>query len=314
MTVSASTTRQSELRPTLLRAAVAAVCAVAAAPAVEAQWRESYPVIRIGIVAGPDAALTRSRVEPFRAYLDESLEVSVEVLTAPDYGSLIAEQFTGRLHATFLSASAFAGASAACGGCVEPLVAQTTPSGEAGYRAALIVSSENALSDPANLAGTRLAVSAEDSLAGRMLPLALFVEAGVDFADVEIVERGSQAAAVLAVVSGGAEAGLGWIGLSDDAADRGVLADLAAAGRLLLGEVRVAWTSPTIPHGPLTVLDNLPDDLKSELAAAMLALAEADPDALVAIDANLGGGFADVDAGDYEPLMLLTDPDLELPR
>lgn len=296
------------------RAALAALLLLLTTPAALAQWRESYPVLRVGLVAGPDAALTRTRAEPFRAYLEDRLGVSVELLTAPDFGALIADQLTGRLHATFLSAAAFAGASAACGGCVEPLVAQTTRSGEVGYRAALVVSSENALSDPANLAGTRLAVSAEDSLAGRLLPLALFVEAGVEFSEITIISTASQAASVLAVSAGDAEAGLAWIGLSDALNERGVLLALAAAGQISLDEIRVAWTSPMIPHGPLVALTNLPDDLKDDLESAMLAMATADTEALLAIDANLGGGFVAIDSEAYEPLMLLTDPELTLPR
>lgn len=277
-----------------------------------AQWRESYPVLRIGLASGPNPVLARTQAEPFRAYLERELGVSVEILTSSDYASLIVDQFTGRLHATFLSASAFAGASASCRQCVEPLVAPTTLDGEAGYRAALIVQVGTEIDGPEDLPGSRLAVSAEDSLAGRLVPLALFLADGIDFSTVQIVGRESPAEAILSLMDETADAALGWVGLSGAADERGAIALLAGAGLLLPEDVEIVWTSPMIPHGPMTVLANLPDDLKTDLSEAMIDLA--DPDALRAVNGGLGGGFAVVDAEDYAPVILLADPTLELPR
>lgn len=297
------------------RLVLAGLALLLAVPIASAQWREDYPVLRLGVVTGPNTAYGRARVEPFRSYLEQRLGVSVEVATAVDYASLIGDQLIGRYHATFLSAAAFAAASAACSACVEPLVAPTTVEGEIGFYAVLLVTPGSAIADLEGLDGARLAVSTDDSLAGRLLPLALFAEAGVDLENLELISSRNPVAAVGRLLDGAADAALAWTSLSGDSStgySRGVLTQMIADGVLTMDEVVIVWTSPLIPHGPLAVLTNLPADLKSELSAAMIEMNTAAPDALAVINA-LGGGFVAAAADLYQPLLLLADP-ATLPR
>ena len=308
-----------------MRLVLAILALTAAAPAAQAQWQETYPVIRIGIIGGDNLALARMRAEPLRSYLADTLGVSVEVHAAADYGALIADQLTGRYHATFLTASAFVAASAACDGCVQPLAVPTTATGEPGYRAALIVRGDSLIADPDDLTGQRLAVSAEDSLAGRLLPLALFQADGVDLTTFELVERSNPAAAVQALadnadadvdgaVTRDADAALGWVGLGDDPSARGVLSPMMIPNGITIDDATVVWTSPMIPHGPFTVLVSLPSDLKADLAEAIVLLPETEYAASAGVSGGLAGGFTPINADVFLPLSILVDPAFESPR
>ncbi len=285
-----------------------ALLILCAAPA-SAAWRDDYPVLRVGMVAGINPAETRGQAEPFRAYLETKLGVPVELFVANDFAALISGQLTGRFHATLLSASAFAAASAACNACVVPIVAPTTAEGDAGFRAVLVVPAGSAIASPADLGDARLAISPEDSVAGRLLPLALFAQDGVDLSAITLVPSDNPAAAMAHLLAGEADAALAWVGASGDPAlgyDRGVLHQLIADGTLTMDQIAVIWTSPLIPNGPLVLSADLPDDLKADFTDAMTAMANEDGDALAA--AGGGTGFTAVTAEQYQPLMLLTEP------
>jgi phosphonate transport system substrate-binding protein len=296
------------LRITAGRALIAVLVALAT-PAL-AQWRADNPVIRIGMIAGPDVAASRSRAEPFRAYLEQALDDDVELFFANDYAALIAGQLTGRYHAAFLSATAFAAASVTCSDCLEPAAIPTTGDGEEGYYAILVVPAGSAITSAAGLSGARLAVSAEDSIAGRLLPLALFADAGIDLSTIELVTVDSPDAAVELMLAGGADAALAWSSLAGDQAagySRGVLRQLVDDGRAAMANLRIAWTSPLIAYGPLAVRSDLPAEMKSELSAAMIGMAAADRDALLAVNGALGGAFVAPPADIYQPLKLLAE-------
>jgi phosphonate transport system substrate-binding protein len=291
------------------RRVVLALLLLLAAPAL-AQWRVDNPVIRIGMIAGADVTASRGRAEPFRAYLEQALDDDVELFFANDYAALIAGQLTGRFHAAFLSATAFAAANLTCNACLEPAAIPTTFDGEEGFYSILVVPAGSGIADATGLPGARLAVSAPDSVAGRLLPLALFAEVGIDVSAIELVAIDSPDAAIELMLAGGADAALAWSSLAGDQAtgySRGVLRQLVDEGRVAMADLRVAWTSPLIPYGPLAVRTDLPAEMRAELSAAMVAMAAADPDALLAVNGALGGAFVAPPADIFQPLMLLVD-------
>ena len=291
----------------LKRAALAILLLAVGATVAAAQWRGAYPVFLVGLVAGADPIASRNAAEPFRLYLADRLGVRVELYATNDYSALISGQLTGRFDLTFLTATGFATASAACG-CVEPLVVPTDLDGNHGFHAILVVAADSEIERPEDLPGKRVAVSGSDSLSGRLLPLALFAEAGVDVATIDLVPSANPEAAILGLLAGEADAALAWSSMTGDQStgfSRGVLRQMVEGGALTMEQVEVVWTSPLIPYGPVTVLQALPQDLKSELDAAMRDLAAADPAALGAVNSILGGGFVTIDIDAFEPLLML---------
>ncbi|MCW5717594.1 MAG: phosphate/phosphite/phosphonate ABC transporter substrate-binding protein [Bauldia sp.] len=283
--------------------AIFALSGVAAAQA----WREEVPTLRVGILAGENQAYTLARVEPFRLYLEARLGIDVEIVPGYDYPALIAAQTNAGVHATFLSATAYATARAACN-CVEPVVIPTTREGDTGFYAIMVAPAGGPVRDLDDLAGRRLAVSTTDSVAGRLLPLRLFADAGMGQDRFDLVQRDAPAAAVAALAAGEADAALAWSSMTGSAATgyrAGVLAQMVAAGTLVMADIAVVWRSPEIPNPPLVVQSALPEDLKTALRNAMVELRTADPAALDAIDGAYGGGYRPATASEFAPLVVL---------
>ncbi len=293
----------------LKRAALSFLLLVVGASAALAQWRDDYPVLRVGMIAGIDPTTSRSAAEPFRLYLEDQLDTRVELYVTNDYAGLISGQLTGRFDITFLTATAFVTAQAACE-CVRPVVVPTDLGGSQGFHALLAVAAGSPIEGPEDLPGMQLAVSTGDSLAGRVLPLALFEADGIDVTAIGLVTSESPEAAMTRLLAGEADAALAWSTMTGSRSagyTSGVLRQMVDANALTMDAIDIVWTSPLIPYGPLTVLNTLPEDLVTDIEAAMLDLADADPAALGAVNGSLGGGFVTVEVAVFEPLMILVE-------
>jgi len=294
--------------PILRRLVLAGLAALAlTGPAAAQAWQETVPTLRVGILAGENQAYTLARIEPFRLYLEARLGVDVEIVPGYDFPALIAAQTNAGVHVAFLSSTAYATARAACG-CVEPIVVPATPEGDTGYHAIMVAPAAGPVRGVDDLAGRRLAVSAADSVAGRLLPLRLFADAGMGEDRFELVQRDTPEAAMAALAAGEADAALAWSSMTGSPAmgyRAGVLAQMVAAGTLVMADIAVVWESPEIPNPPVVVQVALPEDFKTAFRNAMVDLRTADPAALDAIDRTHGGGYQPATADDFAPLVAL---------
>ena len=264
-------------------------------PFAFADWRDDIAVLRVGVMAGPNAAYRMAQLEPFKLYLELRLSVPVEIVPMPNYRALIDAQAGSRLHYAIYSASAFAAAAAQCR-CVEPIAVPMRAGGETGFHAVLIARSDGPIRTLADAEGKRLALAGADSVAGRLLPLKAFEDEGIDpskfFAD--IVDADSPEMAVKALLAGDADIAAGWSSLSGDASAGygfGVLATLVADGSLSMDRIRIVWQSPLIPFGPHVIRSDLPDELKALLSRSLTDIAFEDPRALDAVDRSGRSGF-----------------------
>lgn len=271
--------------------------------AVHADWRDEVPVLRVGYLSTGSAAAEAARLEPFRAYLEVAIGQPVELMPAATYGGLIEAVADSRTQYVMLSATAYAAAAAACD-CVEPLAVASAFDRSTAFRAILLARAGSRFTGLADLAGARVALSAEDSVAGRLLPMRAFAESGID-PRVEAVA--GPEAAVRALVAGEVDAAAAWSSMTGDASagySFGALTRLVIDGRLSMDDVRVIWQSPPVPFGPHAVRIDLPSDLKLLLADALFDMAARSPEALEAVDRSGygGGGFVAVDPALYEVL------------
>ena len=300
---------------------LAAVALVAAclfvrvvAPASAEGWHDQIKVLRVGFLATASAGADLTRLEPFRAYLAARIGLPVELVPATTDAALIDAETSGGVQYAISSSLSYVTATAMCD-CVEPLPAPTAADGSRGYYSVLVVRADSPIRDLASAAGARLAMSAADSVAGRLVPLKAFAAAGVDPAThfSALFEAPGPRAAVAALFDGRADAAIAWSSLAGDAPagySFGVLTRLVAEGVLSMDQVRVVWQSRLIPFGPHVVRKDLPADLKTLLAGALMAMAAEAPDVLDDVDSSAsgGGGFVAVTPADYAPLAELVTP------
>jgi len=294
-------------RAVRLAATVAVALAVLAGAgrALHAEWHDDHKALRVGFLASAGAAYDMARLEPFRAYLESSLSLPVELVPATSFAVLIDAQATDRVQYAIHSATSYATTAATCQ-CVEPLVLPTAFDGARGFYAILVVRADSNINSIADARGARLVVTGADSIAGRLVAMTYLARQGIDasryFASVGEVE--SPEAAVTALFTGQADLAVAWSSLTGDAAsgyDFGVLSQMVRAGYLSMDQIRVVWASPLIPFGPHAVRRDLPDELKSQLLDALTAMATSSPEALDAVDRSSigGGGFVTAAASDY---------------
>ncbi len=284
---------------------IAVLMAIALPHAASAAWQDDHRALRVGFLSTSGAAYDMLRLEPFRAYLQSWLSLPVELVPATSYAALIDAQATDRVQYAIHSATSFATANARCH-CIEPLALPAAYDGARGFYSVLLARADGPIRALADAKGTRLALSAEDSIAGRLVPLKYLQREGIepdtDFS--AIVTKDDPEAAVGALLSGDADVAAAWSSLTGDPSagyDFGVLTAMVAEGTLVMDGVRVVWQSPLIPFGPHALRNDVPSDIKDQIAAALTAMAANAPNALDAVDRSSvgGGGFVPVEAREY---------------
>ncbi len=291
-------------------AAIAVGLAVAMSTgAALADWRHDMKVLRVGFLSTGDAAAEMKRLEPFRAYLEGRIDVPSKT-----YGGLIDAEASGRVEYAIHSATSFAATEATCS-CVEALAVPTAFDGSRGFYALLLARADGPIHSLADAKGTRLAIAAGDSLAGRLVPLKGLATEGIDAATYfsgTFTAAGPEAA-VTALASGAADLAVAWSSLAGDPAagySFGVLTAMVAKGALSMDQVRVVWQSRLIPFGPHAVRKDMAPELKTLLVDALEGLAGEAPDILDGVDRSAlgGGGFVPAEPGDYAVVEELVAP------
>lgn len=281
---------------------------MALAGSAAADWRDDVKVLWIGYLASAEPAADRERLEPFRAYLQERIGLSVELMPAATYEALMDAEVGGDVQYGIHSAMSFAIAEAACA-CLEPLAVPAAFDGATGFYSVLVVPADSPAQSLDDTKGLRLAVAADGSIAGNVVPLRAFKNAGIDLAThfSDIQKYPGPEAALGALLAGNADAAVAWSSLSGDATagySFGVLSQMVSDGRLAEQPVRIVWQSSRIPFGPHAVRRDMPAELKELLSDALGSMVSEAPDALEAVDRSGfgGGGFVAVDPGDYSVL------------
>ena len=270
-------------------------------------WRSQIRVLRIGVLSSSDVARSLAMAEPFRAHMQETLGLRVELIPARDMQALIDAIVNARVDYARLSASAFATGWALCR-CLEPLAAPLASDGTDSYHAIAVTRAGSGISRLVDLKDKAVVFAGAGSVSGYMVPVAALRGQGIDTD--RFFSRQNQAtgpeAAIAAMMRGDYDAAFAWSSLAGDADagySRGPLHRMVAQGRLAMDEVRIAWRSDPIPHPPQVVRANLPEALKSQLRAALFDLLAADPLAYDAAEPAFSGGFTAVTRDGYGVLL-----------
>jgi phosphate/phosphite/phosphonate ABC transporter binding protein len=262
--------------------------------------------LRLGVVVAGDDAV-RDRVEPFRLALEEIADLPVDLFLMETMADAIEAIAAGRIDYARLSPSAYAAAHQICQ-CIEPLVTAAPDDFPARFYAVLIARRSAEKVTLADLKGTRLAVGGSHAVTGYRVPLANLAADGIDSRShfSALVEVRDPVDGVRAVLDGRVQATLGWSTLAGEAKNgytAGTLNDYYVTGGRGFNDLEIVWRSPPIPYSAHSLRKDLPDELKRRLRAGLMDLRREAPDAYLAIEPDLPGGFEPVVHADFRPVL-----------
>jgi phosphonate transport system substrate-binding protein len=216
-------------------------------------------------------------------YLQKQLHMPVEVVRVEGYGPSIEAMRAEKVD--MISGSSLTYILAAQKAGAQAIVARGNPDGTiGGYRSVIAVPKNSPIRSMADLKahakGIVFAFAEPASTSGYLYPRVGLQNAGInpdtDFK--KVVFTGDHLATVMTVEAGKVDAA----GFMETMLNR-----LITTHRVAPGDVRVLWTSDLIPEGPYSVRRALPEKLKKEIQAALLAMPTKDP----ALWANLSSTF-----------------------
>ena len=284
---------------------IAAALAATTAAGQDADWKQDYQTLRVGILSGENESDRIERHEGMRDYLADALGVDVEIFTAGNYDGVIQALAADQIEIARLGSSSYAAAYTATDGGVVPFLSVEKADGNTGYRSIVVTRCDGGIGSLADAEGKVHAFADPDSTSGYAVPYYNMVE-------VEGIEPSTYFAAT--PFSGSHEAGVQGVanGTFDTASTYqnndvdGVYQRMVDKGMLDDGVICAIWESPEITVGPWTARSNLPEGMIEDIEAVLMALPEADPEAFREHtsfdpeDANPDVGFVPVDHDRYQ--------------
>lgn len=293
----------------LMNRALAAVTILLSAAFFGAQAQDADDLpdrLRLGVIIAADEG-ARDRVEPFRLALEEIADLPVDLFLMETMADAAEAVAAGRIDYARLSPSAYAAVHQLCA-CVEPLVTAGPDDFPARFYAILVAGAGAEKATLTSLKGTRLVVGGAHAVTGYRVPLANLAADGIDARSHfgTLVEVQDPLEGLRAVLDGRVQAALAWSTLAGEAKNgytAGTLNDYYVSGGAGFENLEIVWRSPPIPYSAHSLRKDLPDVLKRRLRAGLMDLRREAPDAYLAIEPDLPGGFEPVVHADYRPLL-----------
>lgn len=275
-------------------------------------WRKQYPEVTLGVVTSENEADRLTRYQPVRAYLERVLGVKIHWRTATDYAGIIEGVKAKKIELARFGPASYAQCWIVTNGAVEPLLGEVDEQGTAGYHAVIIVKTDSPYHNLEDLRGKKLAFADPNSTSGYQAPLYFLMEQGYDakalFA--ETAFSGSHENSVMALLNGTFDAAATW--WNNDTYSNPQR--MEAKGMIPPGQWRVVWQSPRLPSSPWAMPTFLPEPMRQDVTAALLAMPEADAEAWKALNDGKVKGYQRVTHQEYEPIVRMIQHNLKQRR
>lgn len=275
-----------------------------------ADYHDTVPVLRIGIVDSHAAVADPVRLETVRRAYAKALGIPVEIIRFRTYAGLVDAHASARVLYALHSAKSFAATQAVCG-CVRALRRSVAGDGTTGFRSVLVIR-ENVGSKMADL---RIAFSDENSVSGWELPHLAMLSGGLETPT--LVRAGSVQAVVDKFVAGQVDGFFGWVPErpresvpAPDQVFGGHFSDQLAG----VGPLHITWLSEPVRHGPHAIHRSMPDDLAQAIGTFLDAMPQSSPGLLDLIEPVYSGGFVEAGPDDYRSLDGLVGAQPEVAR
>ena len=252
------------------------------------QGSDDPEVLRVGLIPNQNPESVEAQYEPFGDYLSEQLGREVELTVPTSYNAVVEAMANDELDLAYYGGLTYVQARERAE--VTPLVTEINPrTGDTTYRSVIIVPADSQVQEVSELRGKDFAFGSVSSTSGSLYPAIMLRDVGgVDYrTDLgNFNYTNGHDATAQAVANGQVDAG----GVEDR-----ILYNLQEEGTIDPDSVRVIEESTPIEGYPWVVRDALPEDLKEDIAQALLNI---DDPAL--LDLLRAQGYERVEAGDYD--------------
>ena len=296
-------------RRTLIGTAIAGLAlATAATTALADDWKAKYPELTLAVIPAENASTTVDRYTPLANYLAKELGVPVKLSVANDYAAVIEAQRAGNAQIAFYGPASYARA-VITGVATDPVVVSRHSNGLTGYYSVIYVKADSPYKTLDDLKGKKIALVDPNSTSGNNAPRYFLNKAGysIDKFFGENIYAGSHDNAVLALAQGTVDAAANSWNSEDDSnltrmLTKGVLKN-ADGTPMKKEDFRIVFKSDFLPEGPYAVLSSLPDDLKKQIADALLAIPKKDKAAFDALSDGKDLEFVATSPKEYEGIV-----------
>ncbi|WP_047866572.1 phosphate/phosphite/phosphonate ABC transporter substrate-binding protein [Rubrobacter aplysinae] len=242
--------------------------------------------LSVGLIPNQNPEEVQAQYQPLEEYLSGELDRPVELEVPTSYNAVVEAMTSGELDLAYFGGLTYAQARERAD--ISPLVTEINPrTGDTKYRSAIIAPANGEVEEVEDIEGKDFAFGSASSTSGSLYPSIMLDEAGVDYrTDLgEYTYTGGHDATAQAVANERVAAG----GL-----EYRILLDLVEQGTIDEDSYRVIQTI-LVEGYPWVVRDDLPENLREEVAQAYLDLE--DPELLDLLRAQ---GYERVEPGDYD--------------
>jgi phosphonate transport system substrate-binding protein len=239
-------------------------------------WKAKYPELTFAVVPAENASGVTDRYAPFMAYLSKELGVKVTLRVANDYAAVIEGQRAGNIHIASYGSASFARARLT-GVKTDAFANQKNADGSTGYYSVFFVNAKSPYKSIDDLKGKNLGLVDPNSTSGNNVPRFELDKMGISDAEAhfsKVVFTGSHENAMLALTQGTIDVAANqWTNDNDSTLqqmlNKGMLKN-ADGSPMKKEDFRIVYKSSPIINGPYAYLTDMPADLKTAIAKAIM--------------------------------------------
>ena len=272
------------------------------ARAQSAAWAKAYPELVFAIIPSENASGVIDRWSPFTEYLSKKLGTKVTLRIANDYAAVIEGQRSGNIHIASYGPSSFARA-LMTGAKIEAFAIETNLDGTKGYYSVLYVKKDSPFQKVQDLKGKNLGLVDPNSTSGNNVPRFSLDKMGIkpDEFFGKVVYTGSHENAIIALQQGTVDMAANWW---NDEQESNLLR-MARKNMVKAEDFRIIFKSEQIVNSPMAYLTSLPEDLRTAIRTAVLAMPTENKAAFDKIYDGKSGPWMPVDNSAYQPIIEL---------
>jgi phosphonate transport system substrate-binding protein len=243
--------------------------------------------LRVALLPDENATTLIQNAQPLKAYLEKTLDKSIEIIVTTDYSSMIEAMRFGRIEIAYFGPFSYVLAKSKAP-AIEPF-AVGIEKGSPTYNSILIAQVGGTVASIADVKGKPFGFGDQASTSSHLIPRAYLLKNGLDGAkDYKPVHLGTHDGVARAVQNGQVPAG---------ALSKAIYEVLVARKTIDAEKIKVLAVTPPIPNYPITMQGDLAPALKDKIRKAFLEAK--DPAVLKSFRVE---GFAATDDKAYDVL------------